>query len=107
MLDLILIIMLIISLSKPDILLNKKMKEGASDEQKIILTRNFRKIFGIGIAIFETGALSRYLSGGWSILILAMIVVELILFFKYVVPAIKENKKINNEIKNNFEGVTR
>ena len=40
MIDLILIIMLIVSLAKPDILLSKKMKEKATDEQKNILTKN-------------------------------------------------------------------
>ena len=41
---LILIIMLIVSISKPDILLAKKIKEMANDEQKIIRTKNLRKI---------------------------------------------------------------
>ena len=39
MLDLFLIIILIISLAKPDILLAKKVKEKASDEQKKIIEK--------------------------------------------------------------------
>ncbi len=43
MIDLILIIMIIVSLAKPDILLSKKMKEKANEEQKNILTKNYYK----------------------------------------------------------------
>lgn len=55
MLNLILIIMLIISLFKPDILLAKKLKEKANDEQKVILTKNLRKICAIIVASLGGG----------------------------------------------------
>jgi hypothetical protein len=91
--------MLIISFSKPEILLNRKMKEKANDEQKAILVKNIRKIYCISIVIIETGAMSRYASSDWTILILVALIVESILLFKYSIPAIKENRKIINELK--------
>ncbi len=94
MIDLILIIMLIVSLSKPDILLSKKMKEKASDEQKKILTNNLRKIYAIMVATFESLALIRYTEFVGSILT----VVFIILFFVVSLPAIKENSKIVKEL---------
>lgn len=39
MIDLILIIIIIVSLAKPDILLSKKMKEKANEEQKTYLQK--------------------------------------------------------------------
>ncbi len=90
MLDLILIIMLIVSLFKPDILLSKKMKESANDEQKIILTKNSRKIYAIMVALFESMALMRYTE--------MMGIVFTILFLVISLPAIKENLKITKEL---------
>ena len=77
MLDLFLIIILIISLAKPDILLAKKVKEKASDEQKQILVKNYRKIYAILIALFESLAIMRYSSiiGG------VLAIIFIILFF--------------------------
>ena len=94
MVDLILIIMLIVSLSKPDILLSKKMKERANDEQKIILTKNLRKIYAITVALFESTALMRYT----EILGAILAIVCIILFFVISLPAIKENSKIKIEL---------
>ena len=94
MVDLILIIMLIVSLSKPDILLSKKMKERANDEQKIILTKNLRKIYAITVALFESTALMRYT----EILVAILAIVCIILFFVISLPAIKENSKIKKEL---------
>lgn len=94
MIDLILIIILIISLSKPDILLSKKMKEKATEEQKRILTKNLRKIYAIMIATIESLALMRYTEMVGVILAIVFIV----LFFVISLPAIKENKKITKEI---------
>ena len=94
MVDLILIIMLIVSLSKPDILLSKKMKERANDEQKIILTKNLRKIYAITVAFFESTALMRYT----EILGAILAIVCIILFFVISLPAIKENSKIKKEL---------
>lgn len=93
MIDLILIIMLIVSLAKPDILISKKVKEKATEEQKIILTKNFRKIYAILIALFESVALIRYTFLG-SILAIVFIILEL----KIGLPAIKENSKIIKEL---------
>ncbi len=98
MIDLILIILLIISISKPDILLSKKLKEKANDEQKNILARNFRKSYAILIAFFETFALTRYFEGFLDIVLYIFIIVEIILFFTISLPAIKENKKIVKEL---------
>ena len=94
MIDLILIIMLILSLSKPDILLSKKMKEKASNEQKSILTKNLRKIYAIMVATFESLALMRYNEFVGIILVIIFV----ILFFVVSLPAIKENSKITKEL---------
>lgn len=94
MIDLILIIMLIVSLFKPDVLLSKKMKERATDEQKKILTKNLRKIYAIMVATFESLALMRYTE--FVGIILATVFI--ILFFVISLPAIKENSKITKEL---------
>lgn len=94
MLDLFLIIILIISLAKPDILLAKKVKEKASDEQKQILVKNYRKIYAILIALFESLAIMRYSSiiGG------VLAIIFIILFFTISWPATKQNKQILKEL---------
>ena len=94
MLDLILIIMLILSLFKPDVLLTKKMKEKANEEQKEILTKNLRKTYAVIIATFESIALMRYteIIGG------ILTIVCLILFFVVSLPAKKEISKITKEL---------
>lgn len=94
MIDLILIIIIIVSLAKPDILLSKKMKEKTNEEQKNILTKNLRKIYAIMVALFESLALMRYKETVGIILT----IVFLILFFVISVPAIKENSKITKEL---------
>lgn len=94
MIDLILIIIIIVSLAKPDILLSKKMKEKANEEQKNILTKNLRKIYAIMVALFESLALMRYKETVGIILT----IVFFILFFVISVPAIKENSKITKEL---------
>ena len=94
MIDLILIIIIIVSLAIPDILLSKKMKEKANEEQKNILTKNLRKIYAIMVALFESLALMRYKETVRIILT----IVFLILFFVISVPAIKENSKITKEL---------
>lgn len=87
--------MLIISLSKPDILLSKKIKEKANDEQKTILTKNLRKIYGIMVATFESLALMRYN----ELVGIILAIVFIILFFTLSLPAIKENSRITKELK--------
>ena len=87
-------IIIIVSLAKPDILLSKKMKEKANEEQKNILTKNLRKIYAIMVALFESLALMRYKETVGIILT----IVFLILFFVISVPAIKENSKITKEL---------
>lgn len=98
MIDLILIIMLIISLFKPDVLLSKKVKQRASDEQKSTLAKNLRKTYGILIAVFESMALRRYVNEDFEILLLIVTIVLLILFFIFAIPAIKENSRITKEL---------
>ena len=94
MLDLFLIIILIISFAKQDILLAKKVKEKASDEQKQILVKNYRKIYAILIALFESLAIMRYSSiiGG------VLAIIFIILFFTISWPATKQNKQILKEL---------
>ena len=94
MLDLFLIIILIISIAKPDILLSKNVKEKASDDQKQILVKNYRKIYAILIALFESLAIMRYstIIGG----VLAIILI--ILLFTISLPATKQNKQILKEL---------
>lgn len=94
MINLILIIMLIVSLAKPDILLSKKIREKANDEQKKVLTKNLRKIYAIIIASFESIALIRYT----EFIGIILGIVFLILFFVISLPAIKENSKIIKEL---------
>jgi hypothetical protein len=94
MIDLILIIMIIVSLAKPDILLSKKMKEKANEEQKNILTKNLRKIYSVIVALFESLALMRYT----EIVGIILAIVFIILFIIISVPAIKENSKITKEL---------
>lgn len=95
MIDFILIIMLIISLFKPDVLLAKKIKEKATEKQKTILTKNLRKIYAIMVATFESLALMRYT----EFIGIILAVVFIILFFTISLPAIKENSKITKELK--------
>ena len=95
MIDLILIIMLIVSLFKPNVLLSKKMKEKATDEQKNVLTKNLIKIYAIMVATFESLALMRYT----EVVGIILSVVFIILFFTISLPAIKENSKITKELK--------
>ena len=94
MLDLILIIMLIMSLFKPDILLSKKIKEVANEEQKMILIKNSRKIYVIMIALFESLAIMRYT----EVVGVILTIVFIILFFIISIPAVKENSKIRKEL---------
>ena len=103
MIDLILIIIIIVSLAKPDILLSKKMKEKANEEQKNILTKNLRKIYAIMVALFESLALMRYKETVGIILT----IVFLILFFVISVPAIKENSKITKELNGSLKSCKR
>ena len=95
MIDLILIILLIVSLAKPDILLSKKIKEKANDEQKTILTKNLRKIYAIIVLAFESIAIMRYNQGVGLILV----IIFFVLFFVISLPATKENSKIIKELK--------
>lgn len=96
MLDLILIILLIISLFKPDILLAKKMRDNANDEQKAILVKNLRKIYVILIGFIESIALIFYESIMWGAIVSTVIFV--ILFFVISLPAVKQNSKIVKEV---------
>lgn len=93
-LDLFLIIILIISIAKPDILLAKNVKEKASDEQKQILVKNYRKIYAILIALFESLAIMRYSTIVGAVLAIILIV----LFFTISWPATKQNKQILKEL---------
>ena len=94
MLDLILIIMLIISLAKPDVLLSKKIKEKANTEQKLILAKNLRKQYSILIGLLESSALIRHVEAVGAILA----VIFIVLFFTISLPAIKSNSKIIKEL---------
>lgn len=94
MLDLILIIMIIVSLVKPDVLLAKKMKEKANEEQKVILTKNLRKIYTIMVCMIESLALIRYN----AIIGMILAIVFITLFFVISLPAVKENSAIIKEL---------
>lgn len=93
-LDLFLIIILIISIAKPDILLAKKVKEKASDQQKQILVKNYRKIYAIIIALFESLAIMRYS----TIIGFVLVIIFFILFFTISWPATKQNKQILKDL---------
>ena len=99
MLDIILIILLIISLSKPDVLLAKKAKEKATEEQKAILVKNLRKIYAIFVALMESLALSvTFPNETVNTVARIVAVVFVVLFFVFAVPAIKANRKIMKEL---------
>ena len=93
-LDLFLIIILIISIAKPDIVLAKKVKEKACDEQKQILVKNYRKIYAIIIALFESLAIMRYS----TIIGFVLVIIFFILFFTISWPATKQNKQILKDL---------
>lgn len=100
MIELILIIILIIGLFKPEILLSKKMKEKANEEQKKVLTKNLRKIFAIvivPISIDPIEKLGDMMYTNFLGLILA--IVFFVLVFAVALPAIQENNRIVKEIK--------
>ena len=96
MIDLILIVLLIISIFKPDILLSNKAKEQATEEQQKELVKNLRLLYGLMVAMFESLAILRYstLIGG----ILSLIFV--VLFFALAIPAAIRNSKIMKELGN-------
>ena len=94
MIDLLLIILLIISLFKPDILLSKKVKERASQEQQTILVKNSRKIYAILVAFMESLALMRYV----ALLGVILMIIFFILFLTVSLPAVKENRRILKEL---------
>lgn len=94
MLDLILIIMLIVSLFKPEVLLSKKMKEKANEEQKIVLTNNLRKQYFVVVGLLESASLIRY----FETIGIILAIVFIVLFFKVALPAIKETSEITKEL---------
>ena len=101
MIYLILIIMLIISISKPDVLLSKKIKVKASEEQNRILAKDLRKIYGFLIVAFVILRLiTEYIDGiGGLICILIYVIIFLVLIFKILLPAKKEYSEITKGLK--------
>lgn len=99
MLEILLVIMLIISLVKPESILSKKIKERANDEQKAILANNTRKIFPFVFVGFEltVGSLSRIISISETVKIILMII-WLICVFVIIWPIAKESSKIRKEL---------
>lgn len=104
MIDLFIIILLLVSLVKPEVLLSKKLKEEASESQKKILIKNIRKSYSLLVALIESMAISRYQETiGWILTLIMAILVATI-----AIPAGMANKKIKEEIKlgkrgNNYE----
>lgn len=98
MIDLILIALLLISLAKPEVLLSKKIKEKANDEQKLILAKNLRKIYALIILVVETSALTRYLESDYSMILILALIVEILFLIKFAIPAYKENRTILKEL---------
>lgn len=94
MIDAILLGLLLVSLVKPDVLLSKKVKDKATEEQKAFLAKNYRKVYGLLIATIESLALSMYIGPVGCILALVCAV----LFFVIAWPASKENRKLVKEI---------
>ena len=99
MLDLILIVLLIISIAKPDILLAKNVRVKANDGQKKILAKNLRKIYGTLIAIIELQAIRRYVDEDFGLILLIATIILLVLFFVFAIPGIKQNKEIVKNLK--------
>ncbi len=95
MLNIILTIIILISLFKPQVLLAKKVKEKTNDEQRVILANNLRKIYSIMIATLEALVIMRYN----EIIGMILIVIFLVLFFAISLPAAKENSKIIKELR--------
>ena len=75
-------------------MLFSNVKEKVLDEQKQILVKNYRKIYAILIALFESLAIMRYSSiiGG------VLAIIFIILFFTISWPATKQNKQILKEL---------
>jgi len=92
MISIILIILLIVSISKPDIFLSAKNKAKLSEEEIKKYANNSRKIYSIIIILFESTSLITYGSEILSIIGIIAAIVSIILFFKLSLPAIKENK---------------
>lgn len=74
---------------------NKKIIEKASEEQRNALIKDTRKIWSCSIGIFESFALMRYIGD----IGIVLVVVILILFGIFAVPAAIENSKILKELK--------
>lgn len=94
MLSLIILILGIVSLFKPEVLLSKKMKEKCNEEQKKILAKNLRKIDFSLILLLEYHEISKYYKNIETI----YLIILLILFFVLVLPASKEIQKIKKEL---------
>lgn len=97
MIDIILIIFLIVSWFKPEVLLSKKMKEKATEEEQKILVSNYKKYISCFILFLESYSIENNYSAGIGLI---LIIISFILLLKFGWPAIKENSKIVKEIKN-------
>lgn len=97
MIQLIIIIIVIISLFKPDILLSKKMKEQASNEQKKIYTNNLRIILIFPMLLSVFSILYGYRST--ETIGMVLMIISIVLFFIAGLPKAKECLKIKNELK--------
>ena len=75
-------------------MLFSNVKEKVLDEQKQILVTNYRKIYAILIALFESLVIMRYSTIVGAVLAIILIV----LFFTISWPATKQNKQILKEL---------
>ncbi len=94
MLDIILIIALIISFSKPEIFLSKTQKEKANEEERKILANGVRSVMCILILGFESLSLMRYT----EYLGFILDVICIILFLVIGIPALKKYEKTRKEV---------
>ncbi len=98
MLTLVLLVFIIISYSKPELLISKKIKENATDEEKNIVSKNLRNIYITIILLIEGSSLISRTSGILQILGFVFAVIGIVCIVKFI-PKFKENKEILNKYK--------
>lgn len=98
MAQLILIVIFIMAVIKPDLMIGKEYKEKATEEQKEKLYKNARITYG-SFAGFFAGE-SIFLLMDSSLLTLVFTIGFFVLLFTTIIPAMKETSQITKELKN-------
>ena len=102
MLSLMLIVLIVLSIVKPDLMISKKLKELASDEQyeELVKYTRISNVFTLSMA--EIALITPYyLEDSW--LTIALYTVLLVLFFAFGLKKIKRAAQLRKEILNTAE----